>query len=231
MEFPHFDNINADYSANNIPNSTFFSKEDEIEIDNMEFNNNNHQNFNDNYIPNNNENMNYNNMAWNNNPIAEGNFSSLDDGLDEDEKKRIQERRQEEEERRAKIIKKMNDELRIKQEFRDKARDYVENWRMYYFLLYFYFKEKYYLITLVIKNYLFRTRENNIRKRHEFNINNEKDFVNNRDLIKEDKKNPWEKVMENIEIKESDYKGTKDVSRMRTVIVNRKGDFTQMKMK
>lgn len=55
--------------------------------------------------------------------------------------------------------------------------------------------------------------------------------MNNRDLIKEGKKNPWEKVVENIEIKESDYKGTKDVSRMRAVILNRKGDFTQMKMK
>ena len=57
------------------------------------------------------------------------------------------------------------------------------------------------------------------------------DDKNNRNLIKDGKKNPWEKVVENIEIKESDYKGTKDVSRMRTVILNRKGDFTQMKMK
>jgi hypothetical protein len=76
-----------------------------------------------------------------------------------------------------------------------------------------------------------RTRENNIRKRHEFNINNESDFLNNRNFTKEGKNNPWERVVENIEIKESDYKGTKDVSRMRTVILNRKGDFTQMKMK
>ena len=82
---------------------------------------------------------------------------------------------------------------------------------------------------IIIK--IFRTRENNIKKRHEFNIDNETDYLSNRDLIKDGKKNPWEKVVENIEIKESDYKGTKDVSRMRTVILNRKGDFTQMKMK
>ena len=82
---------------------------------------------------------------------------------------------------------------------------------------------------IIIK--IFRTRENNIKKRHEFNIDNETDYLSTRDLIKDGKKNPWEKVVENIEIKESDYKGTKDVSRMRTVILNRKGDFTQMKMK
>lgn len=78
---------------------------------------------------------------------------------------------------------------------------------------------------------IFSTRENNIAKRHDFNKNNEADFLNNRGDTKEGKKNPWEKVVQNIEIKESDYKGTKDVSRMRTVILNRKGDFTQMKMK
>lgn len=77
----------------------------------------------------------------------------------------------------------------------------------------------------------FRTRNNNISKKHEFNVNNETEYLNNRNLMKEGKQNPWEKVVENIEIKESDYKGTKDVSRMRTVILNRKGDFTQMKMK
>jgi hypothetical protein len=37
--------------------------------------------------------------------------------------------------------------------------------------------------------------------------------------------------MENIEIRETDYKGTKDVSRMRNVILGRKNDFVQLKMK
>ena len=73
-----------------------------------------------------------------------------------------------------------------------------------------------------------RTRAKNVAKRQEFNRNNETEFLQNRQAVKEGKKNPWEKVVENIEIKESDYKGTKDVSRMRTVILNRKGDFTQM---
>ena len=42
----------------------------------------------------------------------------------------MEDRKLEEEQRRAKIMKKMNDELRIKQEFRDKARDFIENWRV-----------------------------------------------------------------------------------------------------
>lgn len=48
--------------------------------------------------------------------------------------------------------------------------------------------------------------------------------------MKEGKKNPWEKVVENIELKESDYKGSKDVARMRSVILTRKSDI-QIKMK
>jgi hypothetical protein len=36
-------------------------------------------------------------------------------------------RKKEEEERRQRIIKLMNDEMRMKQEYRDKARDFLEN--------------------------------------------------------------------------------------------------------
>jgi hypothetical protein len=46
--------------------------------------------------------------------------------------------------------------------------------------------------------------------------------------VKEGKKNPWEKVVENVDIKETDYKGTKDVSRMRNVILVRKSDMMKM---
>ena len=99
---------------------------------------------------------------------------------------------------------------------------------------YFTFLFNYLILSFFLHSNLIRyfsTRENNIRKRHEFNVNNESDFLNNRNFTIEGKKNPWERVVENIEIRESDYKGTKDVSRMRTVILNRKGDFNQMKMK
>ncbi len=36
-------------------------------------------------------------------------------------------RKKEEDERRARIISLMNEEIRVKQEYRDKARDYLDN--------------------------------------------------------------------------------------------------------
>lgn len=63
-----------------------------------------------------------------------------------------------------------------------------------------------------------------ISKRKVNNVQNEKDNDDNRLLLKEGKANPWERVIENISIKESDYKGSKNVSRMRTCITNRKND-------
>ena len=56
------------------------------------------------------------------------------------------------------------------------------------------------------------------------NIKNEEDNLSNRKLIKEGKKNSWENVVDNISIKESEYKGSKDISRMRSVILNREND-------
>ena len=67
-------------------------------------------------------------------------------------------------------------------------------------------------------------RQEEITKRKQINIKNEEDNLANRKLIKEGKKNPWENVVENITVKESEYKGTKDVSRMRNVILARKND-------
>ena len=78
-------------------------------------------------------------------------------------------------------------------------------------------------------NLIFRWRQNNLRKRQEFNKSNEVEFLENRKRIKDGKQNPWEKVAETVEIKESNYKGTKDISRMRNVIISRKSDIIKMK--
>ncbi len=43
-------------------------------------------------------------------------------------------------------------------------------------------------------------------------------------LIQQDA-NSWNKVMSLIEIKESNYKGSKDVNRMRSIIISRKHDW------
>jgi hypothetical protein len=48
---------------------------------------------------------------------------------DEEEDKRISLRRNEEDERKKKLMQKMNDEIRIKQELRDKGREYYEKFR------------------------------------------------------------------------------------------------------
>jgi hypothetical protein len=37
-------------------------------------------------------------------------------------------------------------------------------------------------------------------------------------------KNPWEKIADNIALKEGEYPGTKDVARMRQAILNKKQD-------
>lgn len=134
MDFPNFENINEDNNNNNnnFPHNDQqgFGGGDEVQIESMEFNNNNYQGFNDNYNPSQSQNANYSNSLWENAPVNEMNFGhNEDDGMDEQERKRIAERKEEEEQRRGKIMKKMNDELRIKQEWRDKAIEYIENWR------------------------------------------------------------------------------------------------------
>ena len=48
--------------------------------------------------------------------------------VDEEEENRQRQRKAEEDERRSKLMQKMNDEIRIKQELRDRARQYLENW-------------------------------------------------------------------------------------------------------
>ena len=130
MEFPQFENINEDNNpaANNFNN---FADNNEIQIEDVEYTDNKYQGFNDNYnpaAPNNNNN--YNNSPWENTPVNETSYArSANDGLNEEDKRRIEEGKAEEEHRRARIMKKMNDELRLKQEFRDKALDYFENWK------------------------------------------------------------------------------------------------------
>lgn len=121
--------------------------------------------------------------------------------FDEEEAQRIQDRQREENERRQKIEEKINLELKQKNELREQAKAYFDEWEA--------------------------KRQSNIAKRKEQNLINEKEFLNNKQLVKEGKKNPWEIVTDNIALKESDYKGSNDVTRMRSVIIARKNDQTQ----
>ena len=118
--------------------------------------------------------------------------------VDEAEIQRQNDRMKEENERRQKIEEKMSLELQKKNELKEKAVEFIND-----------FEKK---------------RQEEIEVRKKVNLQNEQDNLNNRKLMKEGKKNPWEIVSDNISMKESEYKGTKDVSRMRAVIVSRKND-------
>ena len=131
-------------------------------------------------------------------PVFEQVQSQPIEQIDEEEIKRQQDRLNEENERRKKIEEKHSIELSKKNELREKAVEYIND-----------FEEK---------------RRAAIELRKKQNIKNEEDFLTNKKLEKEGKKNSWEIVTDNITLKESEYKGTKDVSRMRNVIVARKND-------
>ena len=118
--------------------------------------------------------------------------------LDNEEQQRIEQRQIEEAERRKVITTKIDLELKIKNENREKASAYMRECE--------------------------QRRMEEITKRKEINIKNEKDFIEEKKMVKEGKKNSWERVMDKIAIKDSDYKGSKDVSRMKNVIINRKND-------
>jgi len=130
-------------------------------------------------------------------------YGSMDE--DPEEVQRKLERKNEEEIKRGKLVKKMNLEIELKQDLRNKANEWIENTNRLY--------------------------QKNIASKREFHKTNETDFINNRNNIKQGKTNPWDVVIGNIDLRESDYKGSKDVSRMKNVIITRKGDFTTLKMK
>lgn len=136
-----------------------------------------------------------NSFPLNNNQENMNNFS---EPMDEEEIQRMEKRKQEEDERRRKIEEKQNLELKQKNELREEARNFMDE-----------FEAK---------------RQSTIAKRKELNVKNEKEFLNNKKMIKEGKANPWEVVYDNIAVRESDYKGSNDVSRMRAVIIARKND-------
>ena len=127
------------------------------------------------------------------------NFIMSSEPIDEDEINRINARKQEEELRRKQIEDKINFELKQKEELRNQASDYIKD-----------FEQK---------------RIEKIEKIKLKNIENENEFLNNKKLINEGKINSWEIVVDNIAIKESDYKGANDVSRMKATIIARKNDI------
>ena len=116
--------------------------------------------------------------------------------IDEEEQKRISDRQKEAEERREKINKKMQKEEEARMEIRKKAAQYLLE-----------FEEK--------------RQEQIAKKRKELE---EKELNQNQQNNTNGTSDSWSKVSGNIDLKDSEYKGSKDVQRMREAMMNRTND-------
>ena len=115
---------------------------------------------------------------------------------DEEEQKRISERQKEDEERREKINKKIEQEEKMRNDIRQKAVEYMAEFEA-------------------------KRQELIAKKRKEFE---EKELNRNKDSNPQGNSEMWSKVSGNIDMRESDYKGSKDVQRMREAMMNRQQD-------
>ena len=133
------------------------------------------------------------------NPIEPQVFNSIP--IDEEEEKRIVAREAEAAERARKIREKQELEIKLKNELREKAVAYMNTFN--------------------------EARMKKISDNKTTNTFNEQQALKDKKELTElgGKRNPWERVIENISMKPSEYKGTKDVSRMREVIIGRKNDL------
>ena len=117
--------------------------------------------------------------------------------MDEEEQKRISDRQKEAEERKEKINKKIEEEEKARNEIRKKALEYLKE-----------FEEK--------------RQEQITKKRKELE---EKELnPNQQNNANGGTSDSWSKVSGNIDLKDSEYKGSKDVQRMREAMMNRQND-------
>ena len=116
--------------------------------------------------------------------------------IDEEEQKRISDRQKEAEERKQKINDKIKKEEELRNEIRKKASEYMVE-----------FEEK-------RQECIAKRRKELEQKNSEINTNTS--GGNNSDS--------WGRINSNIDLKDSDYKGSKDVQRMREAMMNRTND-------
>ena len=116
--------------------------------------------------------------------------------INEEEKKRISDRQKEADERKAKINKKIQEEEEARIEIRKKAAEYLTEFEI--------------------------KRKDEIAKKRK--LLEEKELNPNKENNTNGTSDSWSKVSGNIDLKDSEYKGTKDVQRMREVMMNRQND-------
>ena len=117
-------------------------------------------------------------------------------GVDEEEQKRISDRKREAEERREKINQKIQKEMELRNEIIKKASEYLVEFEA--------------------------QRQENIAKRRK--ALEEKNSENNQDKEGGNNAESWGRINSNIDLKDSEYKGSKDVQRMREAMMNRTND-------
>ena len=124
------------------------------------------------------------------------NKDTFSHGIDEEEQKRIDDRKKEADERREKINQKMQKEMELRNEIIKKASEYLVE-----------FEAK---------------RQEEIAKRRK--ANEEKNSEVNKNIQGGNNAESWGRINSNIDLKDSEYKGSKDVQRMREAMMNRTND-------
>ena len=156
---------------------------------------NQNQNENEPKTKNQNEPLNMDFMMNNMNNMNDINSSSSPK-IDEEEQKRISDRQKEADERRQKINEKIKKEEELRNEIRKKASEYMVE-----------FEEK--------------RQEDIAKRRKELEEKNSEKNINQSGGNNADS---WGRVNSNIDLKDSEYKGSKDVQRMREAMMNRTND-------
>jgi hypothetical protein len=117
--------------------------------------------------------------------------------VDDEEQKRIADRQKEAEQRKQKINEKIQKEEELRNEIRKKAAEYLVE-----------FEQK---------------RQENIAKRRK-ELEEKNSQTNNNAGGAMNNSDSWQKINSNIDMKDSEYKGSKDVQRMREAMMNRTND-------
>lgn len=124
--------------------------------------------------------------------------------LTEEEEHRVAEIEAEQQERLRSLRGKEEEEVLNKKKKKQEAKDELEEW------------------------YTNKTNEREGKSKQ--NKEEEWAYLKTREEHK-DSKNPWEKIVDNVEINPNKYLGAKDVSRMRQAMLARKGDLKENKKK
>ena len=120
--------------------------------------------------------------------------------LSEEEEQRIQQIEAEQQQRQRSLQLKEEEEYKNKKDRQSDARNELDNW--------------------------YEQKNNERQSKRKQNKEEEWAYLQTREEHKKSK-NPWEKIIDNVEINPNKYLGNKDVTRMRQAMLARKGDLKE----